>query len=159
MTSLHRLMALALTATALSLAAGCAAPSRSGSVYSDRDARQPMQIQTGTIQGVREVRIERAQPTGVGTAAGAVVGGVAGSTVGGGRGSIVGAVVGAVIGGVAGSHIEKSTSDRPGLEITVRTDDGRTLAIVQEADGQRLEPGQRVRLLTEPRGQVRVSAY
>jgi outer membrane lipoprotein SlyB len=86
MTSLHRLMALALTATALSLAAGCAAPSRSGSVYSDRDARQPMQIQTGTIQGVREVRIERAQPTGVGTAAGAVVGGVAGSTVGGGGG-------------------------------------------------------------------------
>ena len=139
MTSLHRLMALALTATALSLAAGCAAPSRSGSVYSDRDARQPMQIQTGTIQGVREVRIERAQPTGVGTAAGAVVG--------------------AVIGGVAGSHIEKNTSDRPGLEITVRTDDGRTLAIVQEADGQRLEPGQRVRLLTDPRGQVRVSAY
>jgi outer membrane lipoprotein SlyB len=108
---------------------------------------------------VRVVRTERAQPTGVGTAAGAVVGGVAGSTVGGGRGSIVGAVVGAVIGGVAGSHIEKNTSDRPGLEITVRTDDGRTLAIVQEADGQRLEPGQRVRLLTDPRGQVRVSAY
>jgi outer membrane lipoprotein SlyB len=28
---------------------------------------------------------------------------------------------------------------------------------VQEADGQRFDPGQRVRLLTDPRGQVRVS--
>jgi outer membrane lipoprotein SlyB len=152
-----RLILPALTAMALALAAGCAAPSRSGSVYSDRDARLPMQVQTGTVLSIREVRIERAQPSGVGSGAGAVVGGVAGSTVGGGRGSIVGAVVGAVIGGVAGSHIEKNTTDRLGLEFTVRTDDGRTLAVVQEADGQRFDPGQRVRLLTDPRGQVRVS--
>lgn len=158
MTPARRLIALMLTAAALSLAAGCAAPSRSGSVYTDRDTRLPMQVQTATIQSVRMVRIERAQPTGVGSAAGAVVGGVAGSNVGGGKGSIVGAVVGAVIGSVAGSHLEQNTADRPGLEITVRTDDGRTLAIVQEAGDERLDPGQRVRLLTDPRGQVRVTA-
>lgn len=159
MKSVLRLVALALTASVFSLAAGCAAPSHSGSVYSDRDARLPMQVQTATIQSVRAVRIERSQPSGLGSGAGAVVGGVAGSNVGGGKGSIVGAVVGAVIGGVAGSHLEKNTTDRPGLEITVRTDDGRTLAIVQDADQDRLEPGQRVRLLTDPRGQVRVSAF
>lgn len=154
----NRFTAFALLASVLAVSAGCAMPSRSGSVYSDRDARQPMQVQTATIQSVRTVRIEQGQPTGVGAGAGAIVGGVAGSTVGGGRGSIVGAVIGAVIGGVAGSHIEKGTTDRPGLEITVRTDDGRTLAIVQEAGDERLDPGQRVRLLTDPRGQVRVSA-
>jgi outer membrane lipoprotein SlyB len=77
--------------------------------------------------------------------------------VGGGKGSIIGSVVGAVAGGVAGSYLEKGVTDRNGLEITVRTDDGRTLAIVQDAGNDRFDAGQRVRLLTDGRGQVRVS--
>jgi outer membrane lipoprotein SlyB len=103
------------------------------------------------------VRIEREGEAGVGSIAGAVVGGVAGSNVGGGKGSIIGSVIGAVAGGVAGSHLEKAAGERNGLEITVRTDDGRTLAIVQEAGSDRFDAGQRVRLLTDARGQVRVS--
>ena len=154
----HRLAALALAVASVSLMAGCAAPSRSGAVYSDRDARQPMQVQTATIQSVRQVRLENATPSGgVGTMAGAVVGGVAGSNVGRGKGAIVGSVLGAVVGGMAGSRLEQAGGDRPALEITVRTDDGRTLAVVQEAGEERFDAGQRVRLLTDSRGQVRVS--
>ena len=150
-----------LTFTALvagALVAGCAAPSKSGHTYTTSEARRPMQVQTGVVQAIREVRLERDRPSGVGTGAGAVIGGLAGSNVGGGRGSIVGTVLGAVAGGVVGSHVEQSTSDRPALEITVRTDAGKTFAVVQESGGETFAPGQRVRILTDPsRGTTRVS--
>lgn len=151
----------ALTALALAaavLVAGCAAPSKSGHTYTASEARRPMQVQTGVIQAIREVRLEQDQPTGVGAGAGAVVGGVAGSYIGSGRGQVLGSVLGAVAGGVAGSHAEKSLSDRPALELTVRTDAGRTIAVVQEAGGETFAPGQRVRILTDPvKGTMRVS--
>ncbi len=140
------------------LLAGCAAPSKSGHAYTASEARRPMQVQTGVIQAIREVRMEADRPSGAGTGAGAVVGGVAGSNIGKGRGSIIGSVLGAVAGGVLGSHAEQSLSDRPALEITVRTDAGRTFAVVQEAGGERFEPGQQVRILTDPsRGTTRIS--
>jgi len=87
-----------------------------------------------------------------------VVGGVAGSNIGKGRGAVIGTVLGAVAGGVVGSHAEQSLSDRAALEITVRTDAGRTFAVVQEAGGENFAPGQRVRILTDPvKGTTRVS--
>ena len=138
--------------------AGCAAPSKSGHTYTTSEARRPMQVETGVIQAIRQVRLERSPQTGVGTAAGAVVGGVAGSNVGGGKGSIIGSVLGAVAGGVVGSHAEQSLSNRTALELTVRTDAGRIFAVVQEADGETFSPGQRVRILTDPvRGTTRIS--
>lgn len=137
--------------------AGCAGPSMSGHTYTTSEARRPMRVETGVIQAIREVRLERSPQTGVGTAAGAVVGGVAGSNVGGGSGRIIGSVLGAVAGGVAGSHIEQSATTRPALEITVRTDRGRVFAVVQESGGEQFAPGQRVRILTDSRGVTRVS--
>lgn len=149
--------AAAILAGAFLLAA-CAAPSRSGYTYTASEARRPMQVEMAVIQAIREVRLERDRTDGVGTAAGAVVGGVAGSNIGGGSGRIIGSVLGAVAGGVVGSHAEKSLSDRPALEITVRTDSGRTFAVVQEAGGEQFAPGQRVRIVTDPaRGTTRVS--
>ena len=84
-----------------------------------------------------------------------MVGGVAGSNVGGGKGSIIGTVVGAVAGGLAGSAIEEGVTRREGVEITVRLDGGRLLAIVQEAD-EAFRPGERVRVLSGG-GSTRVS--
>ncbi len=150
-------IAAALVAAA-AMIAGCAAPSTAGHTYTTSEARRPMQVQTGVIQAIREVRLERDQPSNVGTGAGAIVGGVAGSNVGGGSGRIVGGVLGAVAGGVLGSHAEQSLSNRPALEITVRTDAGQTFAVVQEAGGEVFSPGQRIRIVTDPvRGTTRVS--
>lgn len=148
-----------MLALAASLAvAGCAAPSKSGHTYTASEARRPMQVQLGVIEAIREVRLERDQPTGVGTGAGAIVGGVAGSNIGGGRGQVIGTVLGAVAGGVVGSHAEQSLSNRSALELTVRTDAGRTFAVVQEAGGEAFSPGERVRVLTDPvKGTMRVS--
>jgi outer membrane lipoprotein SlyB len=109
----------------------------------------------GVIEDVRTVRIEGTS-SGVGAAAGTVVGGVAGSGIGGGRGRVVGAVLGAVAGGVAGSAIEESSTRKPGLELTIRLETGRVIAIVQEDDGTDFRRGDRVRVIGSG-GQARVS--
>ena len=150
----RHLRCLAAAAAAL-LLAGCATQQRSASVYRAGEAQREQVVRTAVIESVREVTIDRGQ-TGVGTGAGAVVGGIAGSAVGQGRSSAVGAVLGAVVGGLAGQAIENNTSKVPGVELTVRLDNGELRAIVQETDGQQFRPGDRVRLLSQG-GVTRVS--
>jgi len=130
--------------------AGCAT-SQSGSTYS-RSAEQ--NVRMGVVESVRQVTIEGTQSA-VGPAAGAVIGGIAGSNIGQGRGSTVGAILGAVAGGVAGSAIEESTTKKAGLEITIKLDTGKMIAVTQEADEQ-FRPGERVRVL-DGHGVTRVS--
>lgn len=147
-----------LTGGALALAAlvltGCTSGLGS-SDYERRDARRVYEVKMGVVESVRGVQIEGSK-SGVGTATGAVVGGVAGSNVGQGKGAIVGAVLGAVVGGVAGSAIEGGVTKKNGLELTVRLDSGRTIAIVQEDTGEDFRVGDRVRIL-ESGGEARVT--
>lgn len=132
---------------------GCAS-SKSANVYSREQARREMTVRQGVVESVREVALEGTK-TGTGGFAGAAVGGVAGSNIGGGKGQIVGAIVGAVVGGLAGSAIEESATQKMGAEITVRLDNGQTVAVVQETD-ERFIPGERVRLLSG-HGETRVT--
>lgn len=127
------------------LLAGCPA-STSGSAYTREQARTPQEVQLGVVESVREVQIEGTK-TPIGPAAGAVVGGVAGSSLGKGKGSTIGAVVGAVAGGLAGGAIEEGVTRNKGLEITVKLDNGRLLAVTQNAD-ETFRPGERIRILT-----------
>ena len=127
------------------LLAGCPA-STSGSTYTREQARTPQEVQLGVVESVREVQIEGTK-TPIGPAAGAVVGGVAGSSLGKGKGSTIGAVVGAVAGGLAGGAIEEGVTRSKGLEITVKLDNGRLLAVTQNAD-ENFRPGERIRILT-----------
>ena len=144
-----RALAVALIAGS-ALVAGCATPSQTGSTYHPGEARRPMSVQMATVQALRDVRIEQSQPHGVGTGAGAVIGGIAGSNIGGGRGAAIATVLGAVAGGVGGSYAERAIGTKSGVEITVRTDDGQTFAVVQQAGDERFEVGQRVRVLRDP---------
>jgi outer membrane lipoprotein SlyB len=132
---------------------GCA-ESLSGSAYSRGQAREVMEVRMAVVESVRHVQIEGTR-SGVGTAAGAVVGGVAGSNVGAGKGSTVGAVLGAVGGGLLGSALEQGTTKKAGLEITVKLDSGKLLAITQEAD-EEFRVGEHVRILSGS-GVTRVS--
>jgi len=135
-----------MAAAALATLGGCA-PSKSGSAYTRDEVRREQSVRMGVVESVRQVQIEGTR-SGVGPAAGAVVGGVAGSGVGGGRGAAVATVVGAVAGGVAGQALEEGATRRTGLEITVRLDSGKMVAIVQEAD-EAFRPGERVRILSD----------
>lgn len=152
-----RTLAIALVAGSVWIA-GCATPTQSGSTYHPGEARRPMSVQMATVQALRDVRIEPNQPAGVGTGAGAVIGGIAGSNVGGGRGAAIATVLGAVAGGVGGSYAERAMGTKAGVEITVRTDDGQTFAVVQQTGNEQFSVGQRVRVLRDPaNGQTRVA--
>lgn len=140
---------LILLCLALAVLAGCAS-SRSGEVYSRDQARREMTVRMGVLESVREVQMEGSR-SGVGTVAGGVVGGVAGSSVGGGKGQVVGAVLGAVAGGLAGNAIEQGATRRRAVELTVRLDDGKTIAVVQEDDPALYRVGDRVRVLSDYR--------
>lgn len=137
-----------------SVMVGCAS-SMSGSAYPRAQARQSQQVQYGTVENVRPVLIEGTKNN-VGTVAGAALGGLAGSNIGQGKGQIAGAIGGVLLGGLAGATVEEGVTRRQGLEIVVRLDNGRTMAVVQEAD-EPFNPGERVRLVTGYDGTARVT--
>ena len=141
----------ALAACAILLGA-CAYPAGSGDYRYYQRGEQSVRF--GVEESVREVRLTGPY-TGVGGASGAALGMVAGSHVGGGSGQVAGAIGGAILGGIIGSNVERSATERPGLELTVLLDSGRYLAVVQEADEQ-FKAGDRVRVLAG-RGAARVT--
>lgn len=143
-----------IAAGILSVFLAACASSNSGSVYSRDDARKTQTVRTGTVESVRQVKLEGTKSP-IGTVAGGAVGGIAGSSVGGGKGSAIAAVIGAVIGGLAGSAAEEVATRKDALEITVKLDGGGLLAIVQEAD-EAFAAGDKVRLI-ENGGTTRVS--
>lgn len=143
-----RFAILAVSLAALLSISACATRSSAGNVYTSGQAQREQIVRMGVVDSVRGVTIQR-QGNNVGTVAGGAIGGIAGSTVGGGRGSAVAAVLGAVVGGVAGQAIENNQNQRPGVEITVRLDNGELRAIVQETEPQQVfRPGDRVRILS-----------
>jgi len=140
---------LAATLSLLSIAAlsGCANmySSESAAVYSKSDMRQIHEVEYGKVLDVKMVKME-GDKSDLLTLGGTALGGIAGSSVGQGRGSAAGAVIGAIAGGAAGNAIGKG-SGRTAYELTVQTDKGRTISIVQEADVP-ISDGQRVKILT-----------
>ncbi|MDH3513675.1 MAG: glycine zipper 2TM domain-containing protein [Gammaproteobacteria bacterium] len=129
------------------LLAGCAGGLGSGD-YERGQTRGVQEVQMGTVESVREVKIEGTK-SGIGSTAGAVVGGVAGSEVGGGKGQIIGGVLGAVVGGVAGAAVEEGATKQKGIEITVKLDGGRMIAVTQAAEPNEIfNVGDRVRILS-----------
>ena len=134
---------LAIAAVAL---AGCA-PIRSGDTYYYGQTMRAQSVELGIVEGLRPVRIEGPN-TGVGTVGGAALGGIAGAQIGQGSGSVAGAIGGAILGGVLGNAIERDASKREGVEVTVRLDSGRTIAIVQGGT-EDLRPGDRVRVVSD----------
>jgi outer membrane lipoprotein SlyB len=140
--------------TAAMLALGGCASGTGGKDYSRDQTRAVQEVQMAVVESVRGVNIEGTK-TPVGAAAGAVIGGVAGSTVGSGTGRTLATAVGAVLGGVGGAAVEEGVTRQNGVEITVRLDSGRLIAITQAAD-ETFQVGDRVRVLSGG-GTTRVS--
>jgi len=141
-----RTVAATIGLTVIALLSACAT-GVGGDDYSRDQTRREQTVRLGVVDSVREVKIEGTR-SGVGAVAGGVVGGVAGSTVGQGRGSTVGAVLGSVAGGVAGQAAEQGATRQTGLEIMVKLDSGRLIAVTQAAD-ESFKAGDRVRVLSD----------
>jgi outer membrane lipoprotein SlyB len=143
------LAAVLLTVTV----AGCAPRSMSGDVYSRERAQRVQTIEYGEAIEVRQILIEGTK-SGLGALGGGVLGGALGSGVGRGAGSTIAVVGGAIIGWVAGSAVEEGATRQPGVEVTIRMDSGRTIALVQGIDPP-VRAGDRVRILRHPDGSAR----
>ena len=133
--------------------AGCAPRSMSGDVYSRERAQTVQTIEYGEVFEARPILIEGTK-SGLGALGGGVLGGALGSGVGRGAGSTIAVVGGAIIGWVAGSAVEEGATRQPGVEVTIRMDTGRTIALVQGIDPP-VRAGDRVRILRHPDGSAR----
>jgi outer membrane lipoprotein SlyB len=102
----------------------------------------------GVVESVREVEVDGSR-SGAGAMAGGVIGGAAGGSVGRGRGAVAGSVIGTVAGAVIGEAAAQSRTQF-GVEITVRLDEGRVIAVSQPA-GEAFKPGDRVRVVSDGR--------
>ncbi len=154
--SLKRIFVIG-TATVATLLVGCAAPGLGGGNYARAQVRGEQTVRLGVVENVRDVVID-ARDTGTGTLAGAAIGGLAGSTVGGGhKANAAGAIAGALVGGIIGSSMEKNANDRRGVEVTVRLESGKLIAITQEKD-EEFRVGDRIRILTG-QGATRVTRF
>lgn len=130
---------------AVLLLTGCAT-SVGGDTYTRGQVRQVENVQMATVQSVREVMIEGTKST-IGAGAGTIIGGVAGANSNhGNAGSIIASVVGAVVGGMAGAGIEEGITRQAGLEITIKYDDGKMVAVVQ-GNNEKFKAGDRVHVL------------
>lgn len=150
-----RLTATAALGLLLGLASGCSLPSR-GDVYSRQETRQAWDVDHGEVTDVDPVTIEGRR-----SALGRVGGGYVGYEVGravGGRGTSgdIGGAIGAVAGAVAGEAVEEGVTRQAGLQITVRLDSGRSIAVVQAAD-QPFAVGERVKVFSRRDGAARVA--
>lgn len=138
-----------------SLLASACSITPSSNTYTTAQAGTLQEVQFGTVVGVRNVMI-REDNAETGKVAGGVIGGVAGSDIGEGKGQVVGSVAGAVIGGTLGMVVDRSLQSKPGVEITVRLEDGKTVALAQQAD-EMFQIGDTVKVLTAKNGKARVT--
>jgi outer membrane lipoprotein SlyB len=132
---------------------GCAPRSMSGDVYSRERSQKVQVIEYGEVIEVRQVLIEGTK-SGAGAVGGGVLGGALGSGVGRGSGTTMAVVGGAILGAVAGSAVEEGVTKQPGVEVTVRMDTGKTIALVQGLDPP-VRAGDRVRIVHNPDGSAR----
>ena len=146
------LTSIAMMAVLLTVSTGCV--SDSGTTFSRNEARTAQSISVGTVVDVREGIIE-GHGSEVGAIAGGILGAAAGHTIGGGSGKTVATAAGGVGGAALGSAAAKKMTEKRGLQITVKLDNGQTIVVVQEKDIM-FQPGQRVRVLTSNRGSSRV---
>ena len=136
-------LALALSAVVV----GCAPPLGPDRYYRG-EALRAQSIELGVIEGVRPVGLE-GPTSGAGAVSGAALGGWAGSGIGGGSGNAAAIVGGIVLGSIIGNAVERDAVRRPGVELTVRLDTGRMIAVVQDDYGDPFRPGDRIRVLSD----------
>lgn len=132
----HLVVAAMLSMTAV---AGCV-ETTGGTVSSTA----PVQTLNGTIVSMRQVSTSNSGDQVAGAVAGGLIGGLVGNQFGRGTGREVATVVGAGAGALAGNAAARNSA--VSSEWTVRLDDGRTVAVVQNSS---FRIGQRVQVIVQ----------
>ncbi len=116
-----------------------------GNAYDVGEARTVQNVLTGTITKLDAVTMSGGGESTIGTIAGGAVGAILGSKIGGGSGSDIAAIGGGLAGAALGNKAGDAISQRNGVNIVIKLDSGRTIAVVQEVDPNMIfRVGQRV---------------
>ncbi|PSV26421.1 MULTISPECIES: glycine zipper 2TM domain-containing protein [unclassified Photobacterium] len=116
-----------------------------GNAYDVGEARTVQNVLTGTIIKLDAVTMSGGGENMIGTIAGGAIGAILGSKVGGGSGSDIAAIGGGLAGAALGNKAGDAISQRNGVNIVIKLDSGRTIAVVQEVDPNMIfRVGQRV---------------
>ena len=134
-----RLTAIVSALLASAVLVGCQSNPPVGDTVRRNDVQNMQSVEFGVVTQVRPVNI---QPNSTGGAVGSNLGNSTFSNT-------VGAVGGAVAGGMAGNAVQSGTGARQGVEVTVRLDSGRTVAVIQEGSPDAFRPGDRVRVTSD----------
>ncbi len=160
---MKKVLILAVLAAAMT---GCATQPRQqlqGPVYSQMEGRNAVSVTYAQVLSVKPVIIKApVQTTWQGTAAsgaaGAAIGGALGNQIGKGNGkklaTTLGALGGAAVGVSVRDEIARQESEKQGVELIVRLQDGsnKTISVIQEVSNTEIfQPGQTV-TLTNQRG-------
>lgn len=164
---MRKLSILAVVIAALPLSACISTQPRQqlqGPVFNSTEIRSAQNVMYGTVVGVRPIVIQSpVQTTWQGTVgsagAGALVGGAIGSKIGKGSGQKLATALGAAAGGATGVAIRdeaaKRESQKQGIELQVRLNDGsnRILSVIQEiSNTENFYPNQVVSLVNQRGG-------
>ncbi|AJI46015.1 hypothetical protein IBE11_06800 [Francisella tularensis subsp. novicida] len=111
--------------------------------YSANSVGQISQVEQGQIIDIQQVNIKGSDN--IGARVGGLAGGLGGALAGSGNifTSIAGSIGGAIVGGIAGGATEDAITSSKGYQFTLKLDNGKTIAILQE-DKHDLNIGDRV---------------
>lgn len=139
------------------LASGCALQQSSPDVYRGMEVMRRGDAEQVTVVRIRHVTItgddgylsaSSGMPGIIGAGISAFLGG---RSIGNGNGRYVAGAVSGAVGGVITQQVSQVLNKRPGVEVIVRTDSGRTLVITQDA-AQQFVAGERLYMLTSATG-------
>ena len=161
---LRALLLLPLVAAGIS---GCANPNAAAPGVQTAAAAAPQAGFTpgegGRVVSVREIAMRggsRGSGMGQGTLMGGLLGGGAGATIGSSvahtvGGGLIGAVLGVVGGAIIGTIVDRQGGNvGRGIEVVVQKDDGQTVTIAQQDDGD-VQLGDRVTLVADQGGNAK----
>ncbi len=140
------LVAFPLALIAVLIFSGCTTPGVGGSDYTAKQVRGEQTVRLGTVESLREVRIQPGKPGAVGILGGAIAGAAVGHTLGQGGGNSAATALGTLAGAVAGKAAQNQAETQNGVEITIRLDSGYVIAVTQGAD-EKFRVGERVQVL------------
>jgi len=124
-----------------------ASPIAGAQTVGSNEVGQARSVESGKVRRVLAVTLQN-DSRGVATATGVALGGIAGSTLGGGRrANTAGAIAGAAAGGAVGNRMARGA--RPGIEVTVELESGRTIAVVQDGSVNEFRVGDVVQVSSD----------
>jgi outer membrane lipoprotein SlyB len=122
-------------------------------------SRTVQRILYGEVVSAERVVIED-RATGRGAQTGATVGAIAGYALADRGDRWLGSLLGGALGGAAGHAAERSAKKKPGWELIIRLDSGEEIGIevpAQKKDKTQYNPGDKVRMMTGPGGETKVT--